>query len=145
MHIRILRARSYAACTCLSHSPSLTFVFTSLSPVWPPYLAACRAKLDDAFRILAEKLGLEMRPVVLPSYPAQKHVFQVPYDQAGALDWTKSMTLDLRVGAKMKVAHPDSSRFREEVRHSAAAAAAAAGPEPHVSVHELAYHICVCC
>lgn len=73
------------------------------------------AKLDDAFRILAQKLGAlsfdlllipltrtqlgiddKVRTKAAPSTLNDDHVFLVPYNKDGKLDPTQRMTLDLR-------------------------------------------------
>ena len=70
------------------------------------------AKLDDAFRILTKKLGLEMNK--LRSAPKlEEDVFEIPYDCEGKLvkEGEKKMLLDFRQGSKVKICHPDSQYF----------------------------------
>eukprot|EP01098_Paradermamoeba_levis_P016805 TRINITY_DN930_c0_g1_i2.p1 TRINITY_DN930_c0_g1~~TRINITY_DN930_c0_g1_i2.p1 ORF type:complete len:378 (-),score=113.12 TRINITY_DN930_c0_g1_i2:277-1410(-) len=62
------------------------------------------AKLDDAFSILAKKLGTDLSPVIPPPLPSGD-VFVVPYDEEGMLSSTGDVysLLDLRTGAKVRI------------------------------------------
>jgi NAD-dependent SIR2 family protein deacetylase len=70
------------------------------------------AKLDDAFKILAAKLGLNQQPIRPLQYPSE--VFKVPYNAAGELDWSSEMTLDLRPGSKLRISAPGAMNFGAE-------------------------------
>ena len=73
------------------------------------------AKLDDAFKLLVQKLGLDMTN--LRSAPKlDNDVVYIPYDEEGKYlgkDCKKLMKLDFSIGAKVKIVHPDSSVFGE--------------------------------
>jgi len=61
------------------------------------------AKLDDAFQILALKLGfteIKPFPIIIPD----GDVFIVPYNQQGKLDHSCKMILDLRKGSEIIIA-----------------------------------------
>jgi hypothetical protein len=70
------------------------------------------APLDDAFKILAKKLDLDMTKLRSPP-KFDKDVFYIPYDENGRLvkNPMKLMKLDLSEGAEVKIVHPDSSTF----------------------------------
>lgn len=72
------------------------------------------AKLDDAFKILAELLHLNLQPLNPPDYSKYNNVFKVPYNEQGKLDFTKSMTLDLNKGAQVVVCDPFASNLGNE-------------------------------
>jgi len=71
------------------------------------------SKIDDAFKILAKKLELDMTKLKSP--PKFKNdVFLIPYDENGKYlgkDTKKLMKLDFNQGSKIKIVHPDSSCF----------------------------------
>lgn len=70
------------------------------------------AKIDDAFKILAQKLGIEMKEFI--SYPILKNdIYYIPYNEKGKFvkDAKKLMKLDLTVGSKVKIINPDSSLY----------------------------------
>src|SRR4051812_14296196 len=81
------------------------------------------AKLDDAFKILVQKLNLTVTPII-PTIPAGD-VYLVPYDQDGkkvCLSYLQSMTdlsqsdtyqmtLDLRTGAPIQIVAPGAMNF----------------------------------
>jgi NAD-dependent SIR2 family protein deacetylase len=63
------------------------------------------AKLDDAFRLLAEKLEIDADPVPFSwrKKIGKKNVFIVPYDAEGRKSDTCKMEWDLRPGAEVRV------------------------------------------
>eukprot|EP01006_Ploeotia_vitrea_P054093 TRINITY_DN67850_c11_g1_i1.p1 TRINITY_DN67850_c11_g1~~TRINITY_DN67850_c11_g1_i1.p1 ORF type:complete len:603 (-),score=67.62 TRINITY_DN67850_c11_g1_i1:151-1959(-) len=65
------------------------------------------AKIDDAFKILSELLGLE--PKVLPITIPKGDVFWVPYNADGVKDETVRMEWNLSNGKVMKVAPAEAS------------------------------------
>jgi len=72
------------------------------------------AKLDDAFKLLVEELGIDESlirslPIWGTPLPQNKDVFTLPYNSLGAKDNTKRITLDLSIGAKVVIAVPGAS------------------------------------
>jgi len=59
------------------------------------------AKLDDAFKILAEKLGLTIKPTSVTL--SDKHVYIVPYNEKGIKDNDCQMKWDLSDGSAIKI------------------------------------------
>jgi len=71
------------------------------------------AKIDDAFKILAEKLDIDMKDFKSPP-KFKEDVFYIPYDRKGKYlgnDTKKLMKLDLSYGAKVQIINPYSSRY----------------------------------
>ncbi|KAH3765519.1 NAD-dependent protein deacetylase sirtuin-7 [Pelomyxa schiedti] len=70
------------------------------------------ALLDEAFRILAELLSLEVLPAPSPPFGSDCS-FKLPFDaETGTYDPSKSMILDLRIGSKVVIIHPNASNFK---------------------------------
>eukprot|EP01124_Arcella_intermedia_P011223 TRINITY_DN1764_c0_g1_i3.p1 TRINITY_DN1764_c0_g1~~TRINITY_DN1764_c0_g1_i3.p1 ORF type:complete len:366 (-),score=48.45 TRINITY_DN1764_c0_g1_i3:42-1139(-) len=68
------------------------------------------AKLDDAFRMLAENLGLkEIKKFEITEHPGD--VYKIPFNQEGYLDESVEMTWDLRIGAKVVIPHKDAKNY----------------------------------
>jgi NAD-dependent SIR2 family protein deacetylase len=71
------------------------------------------SKIDDAFKILVEKLSIDMnKPRTPPKF--NKDVFYIPYNQKGEFLGKKPkklMKLDFSTGSKIQIIHPDSSTF----------------------------------
>eukprot|EP01125_Pyxidicula_operculata_P021365 TRINITY_DN818_c0_g1_i1.p1 TRINITY_DN818_c0_g1~~TRINITY_DN818_c0_g1_i1.p1 ORF type:complete len:368 (+),score=67.19 TRINITY_DN818_c0_g1_i1:94-1197(+) len=68
------------------------------------------ARLDDAFSLLAKKLGLpkiEPHPAVIP----EGDVYEVPYNSSGMKDDKVLMKWDLRAGAKIRIVNKYASNF----------------------------------
>lgn len=65
------------------------------------------ARLDDAFRALADELGLDATPRSAILAPGD--VFSVPYDAEGRRDPGSVLSWDLRVGQRLRVAPPDAA------------------------------------
>jgi len=65
------------------------------------------AELDEVMELLAQELQLpDPVPPILLCPSQHSDLFSgLPYNVAGELDPSKSMTLDLRVGARIKVTH----------------------------------------
>jgi len=69
------------------------------------------AKLDDAFRLLANNLGfLDVGPIP-PKIP-DGDIFEVPYNEKGAKDINSKMILDLREGASVIVVVETATNFK---------------------------------
>jgi len=75
------------------------------------------AKLDDAFRILAQKLDIDCS---IPPYPphqlpigeeGEEESFIIPYDKNGNYDPNSQMRLCLQEGEKVRIANKDASNF----------------------------------
>ena len=70
------------------------------------------AKLDDAFKILAQKLGIDHSnppsALVYPSF-ADQMIFEVPYDKSGKYNPQVKMTWDLRIGQPIIISSPGAS------------------------------------
>jgi hypothetical protein len=68
------------------------------------------AKLDDAFRILATKLGLTDIKSLPPTLPPGD-LFMIPYDVNGKYDPSCSMAWDLRPEAPVWICQPGAANF----------------------------------
>jgi NAD-dependent SIR2 family protein deacetylase len=85
------------------------------------------AKLDDAFRILAQKLELgEIKKIPLPLHPGD--VYEIPYNAEGYLDPSVRMVWDLRMGVTVMIS------IKEAMNYGALGSIAAKRGE-HYSVH----------
>lgn len=71
------------------------------------------ARLDDAFKILAEALELDMTPIPVQLPEDCGDRFQLPYNRHGKLDNSKLMTLDLRKGREVRIAEKDACNYKE--------------------------------
>jgi len=68
------------------------------------------AKLDDVFRLLAQKLNLgEIKKIPLPLHPGD--VYEVPYNGEGYLDQSVRMVWDLRIGANVMIAVKEAKNY----------------------------------
>mmetsp|Transcript_7631 Transcript_7631/g.17580 ORF Transcript_7631/g.17580 Transcript_7631/m.17580 type:complete len:382 (-) Transcript_7631:59-1204(-) len=65
------------------------------------------AKLDDAFRLLAQKLDLVVKPTP-PVLPHTRDIYNVPYNAAGQHDPSVSMVWDLRRGSEVRISVPEA-------------------------------------
>jgi NAD-dependent SIR2 family protein deacetylase len=69
------------------------------------------AKIDDAFKILMQELGINEDVIkVMPKNGKELpkkygDVFKIPYNENGIVCDNKTMTLDLRVGQKVRICH----------------------------------------
>lgn len=68
------------------------------------------AKLDDAFKLLAEKLNIKIKPTLF-TLNSGNDVFSVPYDAEGKFDPNSEMVLDLRPGAKVRICVEGAKNF----------------------------------
>jgi len=59
------------------------------------------AKIDDAFKILAKELDLEIKEQKVPTFDS--HKFIVPYDEKGKYNKKYQMILDLNVGSEITI------------------------------------------
>lgn len=113
---RVARTCAKRACKgkSVNGSPYLGTVLINLQQTCLDHISAIRiwAKIDDAMKILADKLGLDVADEPLPAQP--KEVFFVPYNERGEYDPLVSMKLDLRVGKKVRVAPKDALNFNTE-------------------------------
>jgi len=68
------------------------------------------AKLDDVFRILAQKLELgQIKPIPLP-IPAGD-IYEVPYNAEGYLDSDVRMIWDLKVGSQVMICNKEAKNY----------------------------------
>jgi hypothetical protein len=78
------------------------------------------AKLDDVFRLLVKKLGIEDKivttPPKIPRGRLGEDIFIVPYDDNGKLNRDCHMILDLRDDAAVKIVEPTAVNFGKEGR-----------------------------
>jgi len=73
------------------------------------------AKLDDAFKILVDKLELDMEKLRGVPKLEKDDIFYLPYDENGKYlgkNPKKLMKLDFRKGAKIKIINPHSSVYK---------------------------------
>jgi len=68
------------------------------------------AKLDDVFRLLAQKLELgEVKKIPLPIHPGD--VYEVPYNAEGYLDQSVRMVWDLRMGSNVMIVIKEAKNY----------------------------------
>jgi len=68
------------------------------------------AKLDDVFKLLAQKLELgEIKKFPVSIHPGD--VYEIPYNAEGCLDPTVKMIWDLRVGAKVMICLKEAKNY----------------------------------
>lgn len=63
-------------------------------------------KIDDAMRLLAKHLKMEVKDFSIPEVKGDRIVCH--YDKNGFFDETKKMILDVSIGSKVVIIHPDA-------------------------------------
>merc|ERR1712137_103818 len=71
------------------------------------------AQLDDVFRMIAEKLELDMTPVAVDLPAHCDNQFVIPYNESGLYDPDSRMIWDLRDGASIHVTNPEACNYKE--------------------------------